>query len=157
MVLAASYAMIYGVYVALGTSMSNILNPFGYSPTDISILGGCCLLAGVVAALIVGVYLDYTAQYRKTHITLSTLTLLSAMAIILVLIFFKGNLIALLIPIVFCGIANVSFFPTGLSYGAELTFPLQPALVNASMNFLGQMTAFIMVGLSTLITDVDAT
>ena len=71
--------------------------------------------------------------------------------------FGKGSLIAIMIPVVLLGIGSVSFFPTNLSYGAELTFPLQPAVVNASMNFLGQMTAFITLGLSTLITDIDAT
>lgn len=44
-----------------------------------------------------------------------------------------------------------------LSYGAELTHPLKPALVNAMLNFLGQVCAFVMTGASTIITDVDAT
>ena len=54
------------------------------------------------------------------------------------------------------GIAMVSLFPATLSYGAELTFPLQPALVNASMNFMGQMMSFCLTGLAVLITDIDA-
>lgn len=156
MKLACSYALVYGVYVSIGTSMSNLLNPFGYSPTDISIAGGTCLLAGVVAALIIGCYLDCSAAYKKTHVTLSVLTLLSTLLVIPMIMFSKGSLYAIMIPIVILGISSVSFFPTCLSYGAELTFPLQPALVNASMNFLGQITAFIMMGTATLITDVDA-
>ena len=61
-----------------------------------------------------------------------------------------------MVPTVFSGLSCVSFFPTALSYGAELTFPLAPALVNACMNFLGQITAFILGGASSIITDVDA-
>lgn len=61
-----------------------------------------------------------------------------------------------MIPTVLSGITCVSFFPTALSYGAELTFPLAPALVNAAMNFLGQVTAFILGGASSLMTDVSA-
>ena len=58
MVLAAAYALVYGVYISIGTTMSNLLNPFGYSATQISIIGACCLLAGVVAAILIGIFLD---------------------------------------------------------------------------------------------------
>ena len=60
-----------------------------------------------------------------------------------------------LVPTVLVGIATISFFPTCLSYGAELTFPLQPALVNAFMNFLGQMCTFVITIAASMITDVD--
>ena len=49
----------------------------------------------------------------------------------------EASLPKIVLAIVLFGISGVSFFPTSLSYGAELTFPLQPALVNACMNFLG--------------------
>ena len=122
--LACSYSIIYGVYVAIGTSMSNTLNPFGYSPTDISITGGTCLLAGVVAALVTGCYLDCSAAYRKTHLTLGIVTFLSSATIIPVLVFGNGSLVAIMLPVVLFGISSVSFFPSSLSYGAELTFPM---------------------------------
>ena len=154
--MALSYAIVYGVYVSIGTAMSNMLNPFGYTPTQISIAGGTCLFAGVIAALAVGCVLDSTARYKLTHVMLSAMTLLSTIIVIPALAFGNSSLISLLIPILLLGISSVSFFPTALSYGAELTFPLQPALVNAAMNFLGQVMAFAMMGTATLITDVDA-
>ena len=157
MILAFSYAIVYGVYVSIGTAMSNLLNPFGFTPIDISIAGGTCLLAGVVAALIIGCYLDCSAAYRKTHITLSVLTLASTATVVPALAFGNGHLCYIMIPVVLLGISSVSFFPTCLSYGAEQTFPLQPALVNAAMNFLGQISAFVMMAAATYITDVDAT
>jgi len=64
MVLAFSYAIIYGVYVGIGASMSNVMNPFGFTPTDLSISGGVGLMAGVAAALLTGCFLDHTARYR---------------------------------------------------------------------------------------------
>lgn len=156
MILAFSYAIVYGVYVDIGTAMSNLLNPFGYSPTDLSITGGVGLLAGVVSALFTGCFLDKTARYRQTHISLSAMVVLSIITVILMLIVGSGQLIEILLPCLLLGASSVSFFPASLSYGAELTFPLQPALVNACMNFLGQLFAFLMMGMSILITDVDA-
>lgn len=77
MLLATAYALIYGVYCGVGGTMSNLLNPFGYSPTEISMAGGACLLSGVVGALMIGCFLDKTAMYRKTTIGISFLALLS--------------------------------------------------------------------------------
>ena len=158
MILSAAYAIIYGVYCATGATMSNLLNPFGYSPSDISIAGGSGLLTGVVAALCIGCFLDYTSMYRKTHITITVLALISGIVITLILLLSDSQSLGQITIgfILFC-MACVSYFPTSLSYGAELTFPLQPALVNACMNFMGQLCAFILMGVCTYITDVDAT
>ena len=49
----------------------------------------------------------------------------------------KPTLTSIMPPSILLGVSCVSFFPTCLSYGAELTFPLSPALVNACMNFMG--------------------
>ena len=80
MILVAAYGLIYGVYCGVGGTMSNLLNPFGYSPSEISIAGGCCLLSGVIGALCIGCFLDRTALYRKTTIMI---TLFSTVAVIM--------------------------------------------------------------------------
>ena len=128
MVLALSYAFMYGVYCATGSTMSNIMNPFGYTPTDISIIGGCCLATGIVGALLVGVFLDCTNWYRKTHTNIS-LMMIIATSLVLFLLMKNAEdgsttLTSMVIVTAILGFASVSFFPTSLSYGAELTFPL---------------------------------
>ena len=157
MLLALAYALIYGVYGAVGGTMSNLLNPFGYQPTQISVAGGICLLTGVAGALSIGCFLDYTAKYRATTIVLSFTALLAVALLATALsVGDDASLGKILAPTLLSGAACVSFFPTGLGYGAELTFPLAPALVNACMNFLGQLSALLLGGASTFITDVDA-
>ena len=47
--------------------------------------------------------------------------------------------------IVWCevlGFISTGFVPLSLAYGAELTFPLQPALVNGTLTLLGSASAF---------------
>ena len=122
--LSLAYALIYGVYCAVGANMSNLLNPFGYSPTDISIAGGSCLLCGVIGALMIGCWLDHTAKYRATHITISFMALISVIITALVLYLGNGGLTNIMVSTILLGVSCVSFFPTSLSYGAELTFPL---------------------------------
>ena len=58
MLLSVTYALIYGVYCALGSTLSNLFNPFGFTPTEVSIVGAVVLMTGVVAALIIGYFLD---------------------------------------------------------------------------------------------------
>ena len=73
----------------------------------------------------------------------------------LTLAFTDNTLINLVITAIVAGIACVSFFPTSLSYGAELTFPLDPTLVNSTMNLLAQFSSFILMLGALYITDVD--
>ena len=53
----------------------------------------------------------------------------------------------------FLGFAHVSYIPLCISYGSELTFPLEPALVNATLIMLGSTFSFILaiVGASMLV------
>ena len=58
-------------------SLSNLLNPFGYTPSEIAKAGFYCGAGGIISALLMGIFLDRTAMYRKTHITLSFVGLAS--------------------------------------------------------------------------------
>lgn len=157
MKLAVAYALCYGVFCIVGSAMSNVLSPFGFTPTDIAVLGGAGLCSGVVGALLMGWWLDYSRKYRMTHLSISVICVFAIVAFTTVLkLSEKGpNMSLMLTVIIVVSIACVSCFPTCLSYGAELTFPLSPVLINACMNFLGQIYGFILMGASALITDVN--
>ena len=157
MLLSIAYALIYGIYCAVGSTTSNLLSPFGFSPHQISIGGGIAMLSGVVGALLVAIFVDYTSWYRKTHLTLSILIVCSILYFYIMMHSREAHIGHMITFCVFFGFSSVSFFPIGMSYAAELTFPLRPALVNACMNFFGQVCCFFTIGLSALVTDVDAT
>jgi len=88
--------------------------------------------SGIIGASLTGWFLDKTAAYKKL-----LLFLLSASLIIFGLL--MHQIIAtksfgmILCYMVFLGIAMVSVLPASLGLGVELTFPLQPALVNGVM------------------------
>ena len=60
LILAASYALIYSLMISLSGIVGNLLNPFGYTPAEISIMAGSSLFSGMIGALIVGWILDCT-------------------------------------------------------------------------------------------------
>ena len=53
------------------------------------------------------------------------------------------------------GFSAVSFIPVTLGFGAELTFPLQPALVNGSLMLAGQLLAFFQCLFFAFLMDVN--
>ena len=95
--LAIAYSLIYGVWNALGTTMSNLLNPFGYSPTDIAVAGFSSLMLAVFAALAVGLYLDKTTKYRKAYITISFFTIFATVIMDLTFAFTDNTLFDLVV------------------------------------------------------------
>ncbi len=151
-----SFALIFGVSCGIGSSLSNLLNPFGFGPSDIAMIGGTLLLLGIISALVFGCILDYTARYRQIHLSLSLLVFLSVVSVYLVLATGDEPLKAMICVTSLMGIGFVSLFPVSLSYGAEITFPAQPSMVNACMNFSGQVCSFVMTALIIWITDIDA-
>ena len=123
LILAASYAIIYSLMISLSGIVGNLLNPFGYTPAEISIMAGSSLFSGMIGALIVGWILDCSSLYRKTLISISAFCVIT-MSATLITLKFEGSFYCLLFSIASIGFICVSYFPAAISYGAELTFPM---------------------------------
>ena len=100
--------------------MSNLLNPFGYGMTDLAKMGVGNMTAGVLAAIMIGVLLDYTGSYRKAHLSLSVCSLTAAFSFPIALVCGAS----VMTSVILIGIGNVAYHPTSYSYAAEMTFPL---------------------------------
>ena len=74
LLLVNAHALNSGCFMTIGNLLSNLLDPFGFSPRDIAILGGELIVVGVASALTIGFILDRTAKYRLIHLTLLTCT-----------------------------------------------------------------------------------
>ena len=155
--LSISLALTIGMSFAFEANMSTLLNPFGYTASQIGFVGAILFAFGIPAALITGYFLDRNSSYRKSHITLTFFGLISVIAAVCVLAEKEADMLWITIVAVFLGIALVSLNPVCLSYGAELTFPMSPVVVNAFMNFWNKVIALIMIGTTALITNLDVT
>ena len=130
--LTIAFSNLVGLYFAMGSFLSNFFNPFGQSPLEVAIIGLNTMGSGVLGSVISGIILDKTAAYKRLIQTLILIATVSLGIASYTLFTFSSNV--LLHIMLFClGFSMVAVIPSGLGLGVELTFPMQPALVNGIM------------------------
>jgi len=55
----ANFAIVHGIYAAIGATISNVVRPFGYTSVQSSMFGGVCIIGGLVASYVYSAILDY--------------------------------------------------------------------------------------------------
>ena len=104
--------------------MSNLFDPFGFTPAQLSTLALLMLGSGIVGAVLVGVFIDKTSLYKSTMHFILFMTMFATIMIIITLTYFKKNESMFIGWCELLGFVSTGFVPLSLSYGAELTFPL---------------------------------
>ena len=151
LLLTIQHAMTNGCFLAVGALMSNLLHPFGFSPSQIGQLGLVMTVFGVMSAVLMGVIVDRTAQYRRIHLTLMISIVITAWLSIYAL--WTGLAWFIVVSVTLMGICDVGIRPIAFSYGVELTFPMQPALINGIMVIAASTVAFILQTTVSLLTE----
>ena len=152
LLLVIAVALPFGTFNSIQILISNLFEPFGYSSSDIAFITLKLLLAGITGAILIGIIIDKTQKYK---LSMNTITFNCTIIIILVICalwfdqenrnLFTGLLMSF-------GLFYMAYIPLCLSFGAELTFPLQPALVNGTFTLAGSASAFIFSTLGGFIT-----
>lgn len=114
--------MLDSIFIALGVVIDPFFEALGFTSTEVSILGGVFIIAGVVNSLIFGVLLD---KYRKY----SLITKIISVGCFLVLASFYlvmqtgSKLFVFIISVIF-GMILVPFLPVSIAFAGEITFPM---------------------------------
>lgn len=143
MLIIMSFALMFGFYVALGNLISNIFTPFGMQASEIAMVGLYLLAAGVVGAVSVGAFVDRTGLYKGTTLVLGFANIVFLTILNQTLYHIDDSKTRFYISACFMGFTSVAYIPLSLGFSAELTFPLQPALVNGAMILAGQASAAV--------------
>jgi hypothetical protein len=59
-----TFTFLYGIYTAIGSVVSTITKPYGYTTIDNAMFGAIFIFGGVLGSFICGVILDKTAKYK---------------------------------------------------------------------------------------------
>ena len=131
--LCIAYALPTGSFLAVGALMSNIFVPFGWEPSKIAFVCVGLLVSGVIGAVAFGAFLDKTRLYKASMIINLLAITISTGGLLVLLTWFLGvnwaNWLQIILLLVGATLAT-GFYPLCISYGGELTFPLQPSFVN---------------------------
>jgi hypothetical protein len=122
MFLCVSFAIMYASVAAIGVCISPLFKPFGYSTFFLSMGAIGCVVSGVVASVIVGIYVDRTKKFLST---LRALTILATFVFLMSLWVVPLDVVWIAtITLVLAGIATVPVTPLGFVFSIELTHPL---------------------------------
>ena len=109
------------------------------------------MLAGVVGTVLFGAIIDRTQKF-KLSVYFITLTMCVATVITIWLLYYhpenKTGFVAMLTLV---GFFCTAYIPLCICFGAELTFPLQPALVNGTLGMIASGSGFLLSGVGALL------
>lgn len=99
------------------------------------------MICGVLSALVIGYVLDKTSRYLLTMRFIcfgSTILFIVGYAS-----FATGNIYIVGANIILDGFALVPFLPVCIAYAAEVTFPMQEAVIVGILQMSGQITGLL--------------
>lgn len=123
--------------------VSDLTEPYGYSPADNAVFGGVFIISGVVGSFIFGAILDKTAKFKLMLFVIAVSSTLSVALTFLSLpsknfYFFTLNLLLV-------GASVISVIPVSYSFAVELTYPLSEAMSNGMMIMVSQIFGTVVV------------
>lgn len=116
----------YAVYTCLAAVMNSITSPYGYTPTDASIVGASFVVSGVFGSIFFSFILDYFQCYLLTM-----RIVLFATIVIGVPIYFTlphGSTVLFSINIGLLGFFLLPIIMISFSFCSETTYPISEAL-----------------------------
>lgn len=157
MLLCIIFAIIFGFYISLGNLISSIFAPFGLDPIEITRIGLYLLSSGIIGAVLIGAWVDRTSTYKVTTLLILLSTVVFLTITNQTIYHLNESMTLFIVSLILLGFASVAFIPLTLNFAAELTFPLQPALINSIMTLSGQTSATIQSFLYAFFLDVSPT
>ena len=146
-----AYAFPFGSFLAVGSLLSNVFDPLGFTASEVAYSSLGLLLCGVIGALVFGAILDKTQKFKITMLTLTFMMAVVTSILIVVLAYFYVPKWPLVVNLLIGGFFCTGYIPVCFTYASEITFPLQPALVNGMMSILGYLTSWLMSMLGTFL------
>lgn len=101
------------------------------------------LVAGVVGTISVGAFLDKFEKYKLLMGFSLSLVCISTSSVVASL-YFDAPRTVVVICLIIGGFFGTGYFPLCYAYSAELTFPIQPALINGMMTMFGSVMSVLL-------------
>lgn len=141
--LLVAFSLPFGSFLAVGSLMSNIFTPFGFTGSQVAYISLALLISGVTGAVVFGALLD-RFKFYKCLMGICAGAVTFATALLMGMMYWEPSSSAvMIISLVIGGVFGTGYFPLCFAYSAELTFPTQYSLIDGTMNMIGGIVAFL--------------
>lgn len=141
MMLLAFFALSYGSLNALSIVLNILVDPYGYSGFDTSLIGAVLIVFGLLGSALVCLWVAATNRY-KLSLILCTIGYFMAVFMIGFCVF-SYNVYITLIPVIFLGFFGFPILPICFEVGCEATFPVGEAFSTGLLVSSSQILATI--------------
>lgn len=127
MSLALSFGTVNGTFNIYGSLMDDILDPYGFTPDQVSTFGAGLMISGIISAGLFGAYVEKTLKYRRTFLICGSIGLVTTFAFPLALKFLTDSLKyywIYMILVLLQGIVFIPLQPLTIDYGSDTMFPI---------------------------------
>ena len=152
--LTIAVSLFTGVAFSFGNVLSSIFSPYERNPFDLAMFGMTSLLGGFLGVTVCGMILDKTNAYKRSIQVSIVGCILNFGFLAFVTLTYAPQALFLLAGLI-TGFCAFAVLPAALGLGVELTFPLQPVLVNGVMFLFIEIANCIVSFLCTAILNVD--
>lgn len=160
MMLALAFGTVNGTFNIYGSLMDDILDPYGYTPDQVSVFGAALMVTGIISAGIFGAYVERTLKYRRVFWLCSIVGILTTVGFPLALKFFTDSskyYWAYMVLVILQGFVFIPLQPLTVDYGSDIMFPIGEAQITGFMLSVGQIFGVAFVEAAQLIFNLGNT
>lgn len=157
MSLAFAFGLVNGVFNVVGSILDDILDPYGFHTSDVSLFGTVLMIVGLAFAVICGLYIEKTQNYRNVFWFCGLIGLFTSIALPLALkLLPDANKYYWLyfFLIIMQGVLFIPIQPISIDYGIDAMFPVGEAQITGIMLSLGQIFGIVFVEVAQQIFDL---
>lgn len=146
------FSLVYSVYSALGAIINNLIEPYGFTNQDTSVIAICLVIAGILSSVATGLLLDTYQKYLKTVRILTFFTFVGIASTNYTAT--SRSLPLFIMSAIFLGIFLLPELSVGMSFAVEITHPVSEAASNGILLMISQLLSVIIAIAGTIIADI---
>lgn len=138
-----TFCGLYGIYTSLGSVVSSITSPYGYTSIDNAIFGAVFIFSGVLGSFVIGILLD---KYQKFKLTFNLLCITACIFIATNFYTLPSKSVPLLaVNLSIVGFSVIPIIPVSYAFAVELTYPVPESVSNGMIILPSQLFGTIVV------------
>jgi hypothetical protein len=123
----------------------NILSYYGYTPSEVSYFVASQYVCGMVAATLIGYYIEHSLNYSLAFKSLTILALADAIGLPLLMATSEKSIAWMVVLFGVMGVVFISIIPLSFGYGCDVLYPAGEAQITGCLLSTANIFAAILV------------